>query len=600
MKRIQRLVHNPYQQPSRHGSVLILCVGAVVLMASLATYFLNAVSLQREAATRIGLSHLVRMGDTSAHAEIMEKILSESAQSDIASSWFSAWRYDYLPVNINGEARFGWENSSYESDTFKTYINKPWDVENDLLLNLPTDDRVTNVFCGRDGLDKHYGATDRRYFLHLSTPDLTYTRGTTTSVQYSTESRWVPLAYYDKHLQEVSVDDDPMYILRYSAVVWANDGLLACNHNYPNDPDIAVFPDPPAYDSADPDNNKSLGLESYLNRYSRALKNFAGLQLVSSYSRQYPIAARQYFEGYDPYDLEDLAADASGHLLDASLKTIRGEWSSRQRQNTHTRTSLEGAFRGTGLGYFSSSGWDMDHMVYNKGGQMMSPVDIRQVATNNENASNTQVPAAVQAAGLSPYARGLRDQSWASLANDPHNQNGSDPENPNCPWHVNLLTVGGMPFHAMTYGMSSHLKHDIRTKGTPTIMPIADLLGDSYPEAFPLAIDAGKNVKVIGEYNEDDTKWNSNGPNMSSWRRNKSPTQRSDSLAAWSNNISYPDGKNPGSEDLFDDGSDDFFSFIPKSTGLEAINGAGLPCARDNMRDGVVTKYPRPAYRHSY
>ena len=559
------------------GSVLLLCIGAVVLMATLATYFITAVDLQREASKNIGMSHIVQMGQSTALSEVMQKILDEVA-SGKASSYQRSWRYDYHSVNVDGEPRYGWEGSWKLAGSAK--LPRPGLV-NDHRINLDHKDGIDHIF---NGLDDGNNYMQDRGTLALGIPIPQGASHYKTKQSFNTFVRWNDLQFFNKNLREVPEADDPVYVLRYAALVYDNEGLMPINHNFPSLDPSDPFKGPPAYNPSIPDDEDYLHFQSYVNRYARALKSMVGGELVKIGNRSQSINAQnQYREGYDEYDLETLWVDASGKLMDASFK-------SDARRDTHLRTTIDSVFRGSGMARWSGS-TDANYMTYNSGGPRTTPWDVNTAVRNESNYGQDRN----EALHLTPYGRGMRDDSWLGAekgVNQIDSTKGAA-RNPNCPWRINVLTGSGNAVYAMLYGMSSHLRH-----GETSTVPNADLFGLNYPEAFPLAIDAGRDVKVIGELHPqeelDREAWGNKGPNsggpqaMSNWNYG-TPTSRAKSYAEWVTGLQW---------DISSPTVASFLNVLPKSSGTELSYG-GLP--RDyNTSNNIYRKYPRRAYINSY
>ena len=566
------------QQNNRHGSVLILCVGAVVLMATLATYFLSAVDLQREAAKNIGMSHIVRMGQSTAVSEILQKILDETATGKAATQQRS-WRYDYHAVNVDGVPRFGWEGSWKVSNSYKP-ANRS--LANDHRLNLTAADALDNIF---NGLDDSNGYQPRT--LGLGLPHHQSASHYKTKGSFSTFARWNDLRFFDKHLNEVPETADPVFVLRYAALVYDNEGLMPINHNFPSlDPTLS-FAAPPAYNSGSPDNDDFLHKESYLNRYARALRSMVGAELVLTGSKtQAAIPNNQYREGYDEYDLENLWADAGGVLRHASFK---GD-ARTNHNSTKLRSAIESIFRGTGMGRWGSG---ESYVTYNAGGQRATPWDVALSVRNESNYARDRN----DALHLTPYGRGMRDDSWHSTECGVNQVNAGQgaSRNPNVPWRINILTASGDVVNAMLHGMSSHLRYD---NGNPRAIPTADLFGANYPEAFPLAIDEGRDVKVIGELHAQEEvereAYRQNGPNnggaqdMENWNYGTA-TARATSYAEWVTGLSW---------DITAPGDPSFLDVLPKSSGTGMSYG-GIH-RNYNTTHSIFQKMPHEPYVNSY
>ena len=279
----------------------------------------------------------------------------------------------------------------------------------------------------------------------------------------SVSSRYHDLYFLDADGKIIDDEAAAYYVVRYAAEIADENGKIGINANFPGHP----IP----FDFSDPDNADYLASQSYIHRYAKAIRSMTG-------------APTQ--EGQQ------------SHFASNNADT--------EQRYVYRRTKpLEGLDVTGSKGYKTSGFVGGDIMFFDSmfRGSGLAPVGGEwAVATPGKIFSYPQIRSWHQGTDVgdylwrrySPYTSGSLDQSW------PAGQQGFSPTiatlpAPNCPWRVNAATMTQYAMQSMIFGLSSHLRKD----NTMTL----DLFGPNYPEAFPLPLDSGKHVHLIGvEVNE--------------------------------------------------------------------------------------------------
>ena len=464
----------------RRATVLIMSVAVIVLMVTMATAFLRAVSPQRGAGQRQLIQRLADVAARSAQAHAIDAILDDYNNQSF-TSLRGSWHQAFLPLAADNNAVESWEESGITGTARVAVLDDDINVlpENRLLWMLSRWglDSVP-VYAGKSSsFSKVLGAIDDN---DSSLP----------------AARWYNLSYLDKNMlsiidqsaDELEALNNAQYIMRYAVEILDADSHININPDYPNFPNISGEPGydnmqpsfPVHYDASDPDNLNYLKYQSYLQRFGRAIRSMHSTRDARS-NNLHP-----YVYGYEPFDTErsDIALDGTQR---GNSKATYSIFSS--------RIMSEYFFRGDVSRWNTwANSHDNKQQTFIYAGPVHSPWIIAPVWDGSgTQAVDYSLPQTAQL--LQPYGQGLRDQSWdPGRANSWHN--GTSANNPNVPWNVNALTASVYVRSHMLLSLSADLMFQERGNGSRSSQ--MNLFGEQYPDPFPLSLDDGRHVDFIG------------------------------------------------------------------------------------------------------
>ena len=468
------------QQQNRTATVLIMSVAVIVLMVTMATAFLRAVSPQRGAGQRQLIQRLAHVAARSGQAHGIDAILDDYNNQSF-TSLRGTWHRDFLPLASDLTPVETWEHSGDFSVAREAALNDD--------INVMPDDRILWMLSrwGLDSVPVYYGGGSS-FSRVLGAVDDDYERLPT--------ARWHNMSYLDGSMlslidqsaDEAEALNNAQYIMRYASEILDADSHININPDYPNFPNI---PGEPGYDNAqpsffvhynraDPDNLNYLKYQSYLQRFGRAIRSMHSTRDARS-NNMHP-----YLYGYDRLDTE-----RSDIALDGTQRTnAKAEYSIYS-----SRIMSEHFFRGDVTRWNT---WANSHANRQQTFVYAGPVHSPWILPPVWDGAGTQsidysLPQTAQV--LQPYGHGLRDRSW-----DPSRPtswlNGSANDNPNVPWNINALTASTYVRSHMLLGLSSHLTFQERINGSRSSQ--LNLFGEQYPDPFPLSLDDGRHVGFIG------------------------------------------------------------------------------------------------------
>ncbi len=467
---------------NKRGTVLIMSVAVIVLIVSLATAYLKAVSPQRGAGKRQVMQRMANNAANSAQAHAIAAILDDHNNLSYTSDQ-GRWRQDFFPVAADNTLVQPWE---FEGAT--AAVRTPaYDDD----LNVLPENRITYMMSlwALDAVPVYSSGAFHRI---LGAPN-DYSTSTRAG---NPVSRWHNLDYLDKNLlsifdsspDEATALNDAQFIMRYSVEVLDADSHININPDYPQFLNIPSEPNydsnlpnyPMHYDVADPDNTLYLKRQSYINRFARSIKSMHSTRDARASN------LHQYLYGYSHTDTERVEIASDGGT--------RGNSKADHLIASHRHAS-ENFFRGDVTRWDTwANSEDNKQQTFIYAGNVHSPWTIPSVF-DGAGTMSASYSTHTLAQLLTPYGAGMRDHSW-----DENNANswlnGSSANNPNVPWRINLLTA---PLHVrshMLLGLSSHLMFEENLNGGRS-SPY-DLFGHHYPDAFPLSLDDGRHVRFIG------------------------------------------------------------------------------------------------------
>ena len=92
-------MNNQFQQ--RQGTILIMCVGVIVLMVSLATAYIKSVSAQRGTGFRQSVNIMAKRAARSGQAHVVRTLLKEYSTLESANSYScdkTLWRSEFIAL----------------------------------------------------------------------------------------------------------------------------------------------------------------------------------------------------------------------------------------------------------------------------------------------------------------------------------------------------------------------------------------------------------------------------------------------------------------------------------------------------------------------
>ena len=443
----------------RSASAMILVISMLVLMVTMSTAFMTNMSNQRGTAILTSARTRAQVGIDQAQNKIILQLIKSYTDTTpytkrSSGSEGAAWYRDNLPVNNpDGDV---WTDDGVP-------MGKGWDAFELDDLNIVNLDGIElpdmiGVTTNDNRLD-FWGVLPGGYNLGSRT-----------------RARWHNLEFFDEHMLPIEMEDTlsesqkaelragARFVLRYAAQIVDYEGMINVNNNYPNAP---IQPNPS-------DQTKYNRYQAYLKHFGRSIKSMhdtlGSFRGVGGYQGQ-----RRHRSVIDPLDVEEAGyrADGTSFNVDNELKN-------------DNRLKCEHAFRG------DSMNW-MENVQY-----------------RNENNNNEHFPT------LATHIKGGgRLFTWAQIGRQNLGRNswvhgafkfapfggsllGPELGGPNevtVPWRLNYMSAVGPAVSRVFGSMTSHAKLSGRNSST------VDIFGPNYPEAFPLGIDDGRDIPLVGEVN---------------------------------------------------------------------------------------------------
>ena len=468
--------------PMRTGSALVMTVGLVVLMATLATAFLASVSDLRGVANNVDLSQWTEIGLDEARMHTRRLLLQEvvDARTDVGqvyTSLRSDWYTEFQPLDNDGDTsrlREEVKHSASQLD-YDDMINVPY--AESLLAMMPANVNNINV------LNSQRWPIEQIWNMPMEARPW---------------SRWHYPYYLNADFETIESTGvtrpaEARYAVRYAAKILDNNGMLGLHPNWPGE----------AFNGDKWENPNFLQYNSWTHHHARALKSMVAALLNDSH---YISGAQKFAESisvarrrWPIYDRELLMRHLDGSIGHEDVN------SSAIDTAKDYRLQYEALFRRSGLQYRSYD--NLLTPILPTG--TYNPFQVVQGLGNSEmNPRLAHTTFMGQAPG---YYRGT-----AANAAYHHRLDVT----PATPWRVNLLTCSSLTAHAMVAGLSSQLRgiteaasgiSDVRsTRDTLQVgCAIADLFGPDWPEPFPLSPDAGRwipgfrNVRLLSYANKE-------------------------------------------------------------------------------------------------
>ncbi len=453
---------------NRRGGVLIIVLMLMVLLVTMVIAFMSLISNQRGSALTVASQSHAEMAVDSATANVQRIIMEDT--KNFSAFRTSPWRTEFAPIyDPDGdpftETGNEWTIVNY---TVSSMFNaKPPSLHP--LINAPDDFQLLEM-TGRN-LDRGYDvSTWYKFGWHPVRPFM----------------RWINVAYYDDDFLLIDIDPTlgdaakadlkrkARYVARYCVQVLDLQSMQSYNNNYPGAPVLESAGD------------NYIRYQNYLRTHGRSLKSQAGvvIGLGSSMNRQLR------------------STDASGNVMDPldeePFNVLPGGEIARHNSNPGTgtyyglhgdrRIRIERIFRGEPLKWVEKTYDATEHRAflapYQKGGRVNSWEQVRlSFELRGRNDGHDHTDDLGTTGSWTPHGIGLLDSTLS----------GSDEVS--TPWQVNFLTLTPVTFSRMVFGLSSELKKTARYGEDQTV----DLFGREYPEPFPLNLEDGKEVNLIGE-----------------------------------------------------------------------------------------------------
>ncbi|NRA39943.1 MAG: hypothetical protein HRU15_17505, partial [Planctomycetes bacterium] len=483
------------KEHSSTASALIMVIVMISLMISVAIGFMSMISRQRGSAINIAAQTKSDVALLQAQAHAIKCFLnSAAATSPQFSTMFNeTWRTEFTavtnpdgdPFTDDGVAKNPGTLSSLVADNNKTSV--------DPLVNAK---HVLFDMIGIDS-DKYYGST------------FGYGFSTNAEFDYAL-SRWHNIEYLTDAFAHIDIDPTATaaqqtllrksahYVVRYTVQVLDANAMRSINHNFPVDLQSG--------DSINPgtgtvDSTHYIRFQNYLRCYGRSAKS----QFSSSNKdfAQFRSVTDENFTTVDPLDHENVSV-----LTDGTVYGSRGASSpsgySYSAKSHHLsmdpRLRLERAFRNGDLHWLNGRQGNTDFCELTPGhnGKIYTWGHISESWLSTSGSSGYDYTNAKMC--WIPYADSMQDVDLA----DPALVTAGvvAPAELSTPWRVNLLSASDETVSGMLLGLSSELSYSNgATQASCTGQ--ADLFGKAYPEPFPLALDAGRYVPVMGEADAD-------------------------------------------------------------------------------------------------
>ena len=494
-------IHWNAGRSQRSASALIMIISLLVLLITVAITFLEMVGRQHNStigvaaqvkadiAVQQAQAHLLRCFNQTAANPTSR--LDETVQVPYSSYYNQMWHREFGPVTdpdgnpftdtvdyVDGDPMQGQPMAAGTESTGRastTLVSNSYMVNTrarllemmDIsLMQLNEQARLMSTNFGFP--DRLYGA-DKYYF-----------------------SRWHNIEYLDSEFKTVHIDPSltpaekadirrtSRYVLRYTAQALDLHSMQTINNNFPHE----LGSDSIDRGSGSTDSVHYIRYQNYLRCYGRSIKSQRGVVAGGEQPR------RQ--DSQDPLDVETVGIQVEVGS-DLQPKTVFNTVSPLHNDG---RIKIERAFRGGDLQWGRRRGNNFAPLSPGHKGRVYTWSHLRSVfLTSSGRMWNTNNYI------FTPYGDGMLDDELVA--------SGSGDE-VSTPWRVNLLSAPRNTLRAMVYGLNSHSRHmnSWKTSGNPDLDKDADdhnnklhptdLLGRDYPEAFPLSLDSGRDVPLMG------------------------------------------------------------------------------------------------------
>ncbi len=484
----------------RHGSALIMVISLLVLLTTIAITFLELVGRQYNSTIGVAAQVKAEIAVQQAQAHLI-RCFNDSAAKPTRKT-------DDDPLNYTSLANQQWRR---EFEPVTDPDGNPFTDTVDFPNGDPMQGQALSVPASSTGMPSTtmvssspiVNSNTRLYDLidadMLGTVDMfTLLFGHTKRFNGKNQywSRWHNIEYLDAEFKTVEIDDSKTpvekadirrssrYVLRYTAQALDLSGLHTINNNFPHE----LGTDSINRGSASTDSAHYIRYQNYLKTYGRSIKS---MRAAVSGGKQYRAS-----HSFDPLDDESVATNVEvggDGLAKSAIKTgnqaMRDDW----------RLLVERAFRDGDLTWSTRYGGNFAPLSPGLKGRVQTWSHLRTVYKKGSIYANNFF--------LTPWGLGMLDETLYDGA-------AADADPVSTPWKINLLSAPNTNLRAAVFGLHSHLKtittwHNSNytmTKGNmesaanahkARIHP-SDLFGRDYPEAFPLALDSGRNVPVSG------------------------------------------------------------------------------------------------------
>ncbi len=450
----------------RSASTLLLVILLIVLMVSLAITFMSVVSRQRGSAIVIACQTKADVAVDAGYAHVVKEILEDSADSSKKFTRYldARWRRAFMAVDDPDGNPFtddGTACSQLEGgSSLDQFVNVPQTYSLEEMTGYNSGDNTSHVL---------WGLTDRS----IVRP---YMRWHNTEF-LNDQLQLIEILPSLSEAEKADLRREGRYIVRYAASVMDLNAFQSINNNFPGSP-------------VSPLSKDYVKFQNYLRTYGRSIKSqFAAVFDMQSNCYQYR-SDDSGLGSHDPLDREPLNILVDGEVARKSSTDSAnyGLWKD-------NRLRIERAFRAEPLKWTeavgalsveSNKGEYFDFMAQMQKGPSLSQAQLL-LNFNYGYYPGVDVHAYV------PHADGLLDEELG----------GKDAVS--TPWNVNLLTATSPTLRHMVLGMTSEI--DFRTKySSSTGIPNADLFGRAYPEAFPLSLEDGRDVPLVGNIYSNNSK----------------------------------------------------------------------------------------------
>ncbi len=476
------------------ASVLIMVVLMLALMVSMAIGFLSIVGRQLGSAINIASQTKADVAVHQAQAHVIRAalqtadqptLLDGSTNVDYTTMFNPRWRAEFSAVTDPDGDPFTNDGLSMPAGTKSSPIGSATEV---------SDNPITNA---RYNLFDMVGAdTERDFSVNYGFAPCVDRYDSADNMYIS---RWHNVEYMDEEFQHIEIDPSlseadkailrksARYVVRYMAQVMDVNGMMTINNNFP-----VLFEDGTSIVQGNGavDNTQYIRYQNYLRCYGRSIKSafgsMGGLQYRSD---------DDDFLSADPLDKE-----SSGYFVDG--QQVGGYYSGSHNTDYDARKRIERAFRNGDLQWMNGGIYDNVVLTSAHKGRAYTFGNITESFLGN--------PIRTGAGNIYtfvPYGDSMIDSTLA----DPDLVAGGhvNPSNISTPWRVNVLSAPNTTIGNMVFGLSSELrfyKHFGSNPYGPTLKKTTggtsanvDLLGKVYPEAFPLSLDAGRDVPCVGD-----------------------------------------------------------------------------------------------------
>ncbi|NRA37305.1 MAG: hypothetical protein HRU15_04140, partial [Planctomycetes bacterium] len=499
-----QIPHHNYH--SNNGSAILIVTSLLVLMVTLAMSFLSIVSRQRGSALLAAAQTRAEITMIAGQNITIKNLLEEYTDGIKYTTPMTAkWRIDNNPLNDP-------DSNPWTYGTAATGVPRlSWPgASTDPLINTPHGFSLADM----TGTDVG-GARNKMWGL-----DTSYDHQT----KLSTYARWHSHEFYDELMKPIFVDKNlsnalqadikntARYVSRYAIEIMDLSAQLNQTNNFPGAP---ILP------NASSDEISYNRFQNYLSHYGRSIKSMwastdrSDSQGVSNYQ----FRSNDAEPAIDIFDEEPLNTLTTGEAI-KFYNPASSNWNHRMLFDARLR--IERTFRMNPLRWVNDQGGNDVLMPFVKS----PPLSWAQIGLTHRSDEVMHAYGWISHKRLSfvPFANDMRDQSLGGN------------ESVSTPWKINLLTSGSLQRSRMIAGLSSHLKHGALGENAANGCT-ADLFGRGYPEAFPLGLDDGRDIPLIGEIisNKDsggaisynygtalvgNRYWNSRGNNYSGHNKN--------------------------------------------------------------------------------